>query len=354
MSLQWQYKQLLDRQHLRPDPRQKQLVAVLDAFAHQLEESVNAKRWLFFRNQAPQSLYLYGAVGRGKTMLMDLLFDTIRVPKKRYHFNEFMLWLHEELKRHQGIKNPLAVIAQSLADQTSLLCFDEFQVRDIADAMLLGRFFDLMLDSGVVLCVTSNIHPSELYADGLQRERFMPVINRLTRDFSLLPLFDGGDYRRSNTLSTHRYFTPANTTTNTQILVLLSQLQTQVGVERCVVRVLGRQITSLAIFRQAKAIAFHFDALCATARSAADYRELARQWPNFALLNIPQLSDDHADALQRFIVLVDQLYEHQCACFFSSNHPIDQLYTQQKMSVPFARCASRLYSLQHFPLHLAA
>jgi len=350
MNLLWRYHRQVEQQRLHPDRRQQQVVRVLNSFAQQLCDNVNSRRWLFTRKRPPQSLYLYGEVGRGKTMLMDLLYESIDLRKERHHFGEFMLWLHAELKRLQGKKNPLTQVAGAIAKKTDLLCFDELQVNDIADAMLLGRFFNHLLDTGVVLCVTSNLHPSQLYADGLQRERFLPVIKRIECDFVLLPMFDGSDYRRFELLDSERYLIPADGATRERMLLELCRFQDQPPLEDCVLRINGREIAGLALFRQARAAVFSFDSLCATARSSGDYLELTRQWPVFALLNIPRLDDNRLDEVRRFIQLVDQLYEQQCACLFTAEAPIDQLYQGEKMRVPFARCASRLYSLHHLPI----
>lgn len=350
MGLLSRYQHQIAHKHLHPDRRQQQVVRVLNAFAVQLEQSINARRWFFARRQAPKSLYLYGKVGRGKTMLMDLLYNTIKVQKRRHHFGEFMLWLHAELKHQQGKKNPLNLIASSIAKSTDLLCFDELQVNDIADAMLLGRFFHHLLDSGVVLCATSNQHPNGLYADGLQRERFVPVIQRIEQDFALIPLFDGSDYRRFDLLDSERYLVPANQTNREQILLELYRFQDDPPLADSVLLINGRPVTSIALFRHAKAAVFSFEALCATPRSSSDYLQLAQDWSIFALVNIPRMDEKHLDELHRFILLIDQLYERRLACLFTAEAPIDELYTGEKLRVSFARCASRLYSLQHHPI----
>ena len=243
------------------------------------------------RGEAPQGLYLYGPVGRGKSMLMDLFFDSAPVAaKRRVHFHAFMLEVQARLTllREQGKRDdPLLVVAGEIAAQAWLLCFDEFQVSDIVDAMILGRLFESLFEKGVVLVATSNTEPRDLYKDGLQRERFLPFIDVIMARLDLLALGQGTDYRLDRIQGVRVYHTPSGAAARGQLDEIFAALTDDAPVQACVINLLGRELTVPAAARGVAR--FSFDDLCRQPLGAADYLAIATHFQTVFVDDIPIL-----------------------------------------------------------------
>lgn len=351
-----QYKLQVERGQLCYDEQQYQLVGHLNSLASQLNLPIwhNAK-----------GLYIYGPVGRGKTLLMDQFYQQVQSPRKvRLHFHHFMARVHQELHSISGTKEPLQHIARQWAAQYQLLCFDEFFVNDIADAMLLGTLWRYLFQLGVVLVTTSNAPPHELYKNGLQRQRFLPTIALLEQYCDVISLDNGIDYRRQHEHNQPYYMQHANML---QLQQLAEQLYGTVEVSASI-RIANRNIATL--WRNDKVIGFDFMALCSGPRSQLDYMALAQQFSAIAVHQLPQFSyqadkpivhgvedqyqREHKEFFvsqldneaRRFIALVDECYDQKCQLLLTAAVPIHQLYQAKQLTFAFERCSSRLYEMQ--------
>lgn len=323
-------------------------------------------------SQQPCSgLYIYGPVGRGKTMLMDSFFNHLPIKRKiRLHFHHFMARVHQELHALTGLENPLQLIAKRWAKDYQLLCFDEFFVSDIGDAMLLGTLWRELFALGVVLVTTSNSPPDELYANGLQRSRFLPTITLLKQHCRLIALDNDIDYRRLNAADFCYYGVAAD---NLWLKRLTAQLTGEL--QPCAhINIHQRLIP--ALWRNQHAIGFDFMALCSGPRSQLDYMALADEFSVIAITDIPQfhqVSDtailhgveenyqrEHSfvfvskldNEARRFIALVDECYDRGCLLLLTSVVPVTELYQASQLKFAFERCISRIYEMQSWlPLH---
>jgi cell division protein ZapE len=302
---------------------------------------------------APQGLYLYGPVGRGKSMLMDLFFRTVAVEKKRrVHFHAFMADVHERIFAfRQRVKrgeekdtDPIPEVAAELADETQLLCFDEFAVVDIADAMILGRLFKALLENGVTVVATSNVEPTRLYEGGLQRERFLPFIALLKEQLDLLALEGPVDYRRRRLHEMPLYFTPLGRHAHEALGKAWGRLTDgAAGIPRTLA-VKGRTLT---VPRSTNGVAWvGFSDWCESPLGAEDYLALARRFPTVILEGVKVMQGPEGrDPARRFVALIDQLYEMKTKLVASAEAPPDALCTDPKVP-EFRRAASRLHEMQ--------
>jgi len=292
-------------------------------------------------------VYLWGGVGRGKTYLMDLFFDCVDRPDKlRIHFHRFMQWVHSELAIFQGEKNPLEKVAEKITVQTKLLCFDEFFVQDIGDAMILSGLFQVLFERKIILVATSNIHPDGLYENGLQRKRFLPTINLIKTNTNIVQIEAGTDYRLRRLSQAKLYHSPINGKTNDLLLKTFYELapdEDEIHF-RETVEILGRGLPSLYCCDDV--VWFDFQNLCDGPRSVHDYIELAKLFHAIIVSNIPQLDSTNEDLCRRFITLVDELYDRRVKLIISAHAPIDTLYTGEKLFSEFERTASRLLEMQ--------
>jgi len=297
----------------------------------------------------PQGLYLVGEVGRGKSMLMDLFFAAAEVPRKqRIHFHRFMLNAHKRFhayrRTHPGVDDPIPPLADSIASEAALLCFDEFQVRDIADAMILGRLFQALFDRGVVVVATSNTAPDDLFAGQPGRDAFLPFIAVLKQHMDVLEMDVGRDFRRRRMRGVRTWHVPADAMAERALDAAFEQL-THGAVPRTeTLEVMGRK---LAVPLAAEGVArFDFDTLCRTALGSADYLAIASRYHTLILDGIPRLSPDNYNEALRFINLVDTLYDHRVNLIASAAAVPDQLYRRGENAKMFERTASRLDEMQ--------
>lgn len=297
-------------------------------------------------DRAVPGLYLYGGVGRGKSMLMDLLFDTAPVvPKRRVHFHAFMQEVHAAIhaQRARGGEDPVRPVADAVADGATLLCFDEVQIGDITDAMLVGRLFERLFARGVVVVATSNRHPDELYKNGLNRHLFLPFIAMIKERLEIHHLTGAADHRRDRAADTGRYLTPLGPGALAALDAAWARLAGGPGAPR-VMEVQGRSFT-LPAFRAGVARA-SFAELCGKPLGPADYLALAEVAKVLILDDIPVLSPRRADEAKRFVTLIDALYEARVRLICSAEAPPEGLYPEGAGAFEFARTASRLHEMQ--------
>ena len=296
-----------------------------------------------------QGLYIFGEVGRGKSMLMDLFYEFTNMPgKRRVHFHEFMRDIHASIHawRKAGAKgsDPIPALVQQLAANAWLLCLDELQITDIADAMIVGRLFQHLMDNGVVVVITSNRAPQDLYKDGLQRERFLPFINLLASRLDLLELSAERDYRLGRKRGLQVYHAPLGPAAEAQLDQAFARLTEGAVARPDQLMVNGRV---LDIPRAAIGVArFSFKDLCGRPLGASDYLELASQFHTLILSGIPLLSPDNKDEARRFVTLVDALYEHKVTLICSAAALPESLYPTGIGAFEFQRTVSRLMEMQ--------
>jgi cell division protein ZapE len=344
--------------HLEADPVQELAAEKLQSLHHALvgyrpasgraawRERLGLSRR---RGEPPQGLYIFGGVGRGKSMLMDLFFAAAHVERRRrVHFHAFMLEVHDQVhRRHRGPTaegDALAAVAESVAEKSWLMCFDEFQVDNIADAMLLGRLFTTLFDLGVVVVATSNLAPDDLYRGGLQRERFLPFIDLLKERLDVLELDGVIDYRRSRIKGMSVYHAPLGAGATAALTESFGRLTDgEIGTPT-VLLVQGRR---LAVPKAAKGVAcFHFAELCGRPLGAADYIAIATHFHTVIVDGIPLMSPDHRNEARRFMTLIDALYEHRTNLICAAAGSPDELYPAGDGAAEFRRTASRLAEMQ--------
>ncbi|MFV2002930.1 MAG: cell division protein ZapE [Paracoccaceae bacterium] len=303
-------------------------------------------RDFFSKPDAPDcGLYLWGGVGTGKSMLMDMFTDAVQVPKRRVHFHAFMLEIHARMHeaRKYGVDDALAPVAAAVAQQVRLLAFDELQINDITDAMIVGRLFELLLSAGVLIVTTSNRAPDELYKDGLYRPLFLPFIDMLKDRMRVHELASGFDHRQGKLAASGAYFTPADGVARRAIDRLWKQLAGGAG-EALVLNVGGREV-NLAAFRNGVARARFWD-LCGRPLGAADYLELVRNIRVLILEEVPCLSRSNYNEAKRFVTLVDTIYEAGIGLAMSAADVPERLYLEGAGAFEFERTASRLREIQ--------
>jgi cell division protein ZapE len=300
-----------------------------------------------------RGVYLWGSVGRGKTLLMDLFFHCLPfAAKKRQHFHRFMAAVHRRLKSLRDEENPLELVADQIAAECRIICFDEFAVSDIADAMILGNLFSALFERGVTLAATSNIAPSDLYRDGLQRQRFLPAIEAIEAHTKVLQMGGDRDYRLGVLEGAAVYLTPAGTEANTQLEASFAAIAPDQGDTNGSIEILGRAIDFI---RSSEGVIwFDFDAICDGPRSQDDYIELAREFQTVLVSNVPVLDANHENQARRFVALIDEFYDRKVKLILSAAAPPAALYTGTRLAQVFERTQSRLMEMQsHAYLALA-
>lgn len=329
------------------DTAQAKAVAALDILYHHLLAHPVPwwRRWRGRAAAAPKGLYLWGAVGRGKTYLMDCFFECLPfAEKQRLHFHHFMQMVHARLKALPDQEDPLRVVAKHFSAQARVLCFDEFFVSDIGDAMLLGRLLQYLFEDGVTLVATSNLPPDALYKDGLQRERFLPAIRSLKQHTYVLHLDGGSDYRLRHLERTRLYYVPAGAEADSHLQAFFRQLSGGVHSSTAPLLINEREIP---VKEHADGVVwFGFRNLCGGPRSAADYIEIARAWHTVLVSDIPVLGAEQEDEARRFVTLVDEFYDRRVKLAVSAAVPLEQLYTGKRLTFEFQRTASRLTEMQ--------
>ncbi|MGE5267686.1 MAG: cell division protein ZapE [Deltaproteobacteria bacterium] len=352
----WQcYQQRLASGQIAPDPAQAPIIARLDDLAGALEASRSgrAPRLSIFRMSkraapaAPRGLYIWGSVGRGKTMMMDLFHLAVGFsPRRRVHFHQFMAEVHERIARGRATTDgdPIPFVAAEIAGEAPLLCFDEFHVTDIADAMILGRLFKSLFERGVVVVATSNVPPDRLYWNGLNRQLFLPFVAMLEDRLDVLEIGSNKDYRLEKLQGRPLYFHPADRTAKAEIDEIWSRLVGSNTAAPAEVECNGRRIpVPMASDGVAR---FTFGDLCSQPLGGADYLAIARAYPTLILEDIPILTPDRRNEARRFITLIDTLYDKGNCLVASAAAEPDQLYPAGDGSELFVRTASRLMEMR--------
>jgi len=340
------YKQSLAKRGFVSDPAQWRAVERLQRLyeewsAYKAKRS-NALKRLLVHPELPKGVYLWGPVGRGKSFLMDAFYRCVPlVRKRRVHFHHFMREIHRELDELRGTEDPLAAAAERTARRYRLVCFDEFHVADIADAMILGRYLEQVMDRGVEFVMTSNYHPDALYPNGLQRERFLPAIELLKKRLDIVGVDNGTDYRRLKMERMKVY----HVGTDAPLARIFDELR-DVEEERQPLDVEGRRIAYRK--RAGGLVWFDFDVLCGGPRSYADYVDLAKRFHTVMLSGVPRMSPKESDAARRFTWLVDVFYDDRVNLIISAAAEPEDLFTAGEQAAEFQRTVSRLHEMQTF------
>lgn len=342
------YQQLIDAGTIRPDAAQREAVLLLDERYQALCRRPGGwlKR-LRGKPASPEGLYLHGKVGRGKTMLMDLLAESLEEacqPVWRIHFHRFMDQIQNRLHQLGQRQDPLRIVAGEIAGRARTLCFDEFHVADIGDAMILGALLETLFERGVTLIATSNTEPDKLYADGLQRVRFLPAIEAIKTHCLVHELGASEDYRLRELVRHPIYYSPDSEQARQDLAEEFIALAAGERISSQPLKVRGHRIQPL---KRAGSVAwFDFATLCQGPRASGDYIELARRFGTLIISNLPQLGPDDNDAARRFIHLVDECYDRAVKLIIAAAVPPQELYTGHKLAAPFERTVSRLIEMQ--------
>jgi cell division protein ZapE len=339
------YCALIANGELAPDAAQEQAAGQLDA----LEEALRAYRPLrfFSASQPPMGLYLWGDVGRGKSMLMDLFFETAPIKKKlRVHFDAFMVDTHARIheERQQTSDDPIPAVANAIAREAILLCFDEFQVTDVADAMILGRLFEHLFAAGVVVVATSNTPPPRLYEGGLNRQLFLPFVAMLEQRLDVVALNGPCDHRLQRLSQLDTYIAPLGLAANAKMDAAWLRLTDRKRGEPEILKVLGRK---LRVPQSAKGVArFSFDDLCRQPLAAPDYLAVAHHFHTLLIDGIPTMTADERNEARRFTTLIDVLYDQNVKLICSATAAPEALYPDGDGADAFRRTASRLMEMR--------
>ncbi|HEV2817257.1 MAG TPA: cell division protein ZapE [Allosphingosinicella sp.] len=344
------YRALVAAGELQPDQDQQRAVAVLDTLAGRLAAS---RRGFFRRPPPPGGAYLWGGVGRGKSMLMDLAFETIAyAPKRRVHFHEFMIEVHERLRaeREKEEGDPVAAVAAAIAEEAKLLCFDEMVINNPADAMILSRLFSRLLEEGVTVVTTSNRPPRDLYLDGLNRELFLPFIDLVERELKVVPLNGPTDYRLDRLGGMPTWYVPNGPEATAALSEAFFRLTDYPVEDRAKVPAEDLALPGGRILHVPKSLkgvaVFSFRRLCGEARGAADYLAVARRYHTLILVGIPVMGPEKRNEAARFVTLIDALYEHKVKLLAAADAAPDALYPAGDGAFEFERTASRLIEMQ--------
>lgn len=351
------YDALVAAGELRPDPEQRAAAGRLNRLQAELE-AVPKRGSLLWRlaGRKPEALrgvYLWGAVGRGKSMLMDLFYDQLTIQRKRrVHFHAFMLDVHARMRevRKSESGDPIPLVADALAENTRCLAFDEMVVNNSADAMILSRLFTALIDRGVTMVATSNRPPKDLYKDGLNREHFLPFIALVEERLDVMGLNGPTDYRRDRLGDGARWFVPADDAASAALSAAFFRLTDYPPEDRAHVPTLELDVGGGRLLHVPKALkgvaVFSFKRLCGEARGASDYLAVARHFHSVIIVGIPRMGPENRNEAARFVTLIDALYEYKVKLLASAAAMPDQLYIAGDGAFEFERTASRLAEMQ--------
>src|SRR5437763_4740798 len=349
------YRERIAAGEIHTDPAQERVVAKLERLHHALRDYLPATErrgllsWLGLAEPRPppQGIYLWGPVGRGKSMLMDMFFAAAPIERKRrVHFHAFMLDVHDRIERERRAhsEEPVAKVAADLASEAALLCFDEFQVNDIADAMILERLFRALLEAGTVVVATSNRQPERLYENGLQRDRFLPFIALLKERLDTVELDSGRDYRLARMRGRKGYHCPTDAAAQAALEAAFADLTDYGDIRSETLTVLG---STLTVPRAGRNVAwFSFEELYGRLHNASDYLALAERYAALIVDGIPRLSPRERNEAQRFHILIDALYEARTLLVASAEVPPAEIYVAGDGAFEFERTVSRLIEMQ--------
>lgn len=350
------YNQKIADGTLRSDPvQQKAAIALERLYQDILKVSQKRRNWFAFgktKKDFIKGIYFHGGVGRGKTMLMDMFFECVpdTIPKRRVHFHEFMIEVHAYInaRREDGepetVDATLPALAERIAERARVLCFDEFHVLDVADAMILGRLFTALFGRGVVVVATTNWPPDKLYEGGLQRERFVPFIELLKTRLEIFHLDNGMDYRAQVLVEEGSYFWPLGEFTQKKITKLFDQLTGFETPKKEHLKIRGREILVEAAVRDTAR--FTFSQLCERPLGAEDYLKVSKTYKTIFVEGIPRMGYDRRNEAKRFMTLIDTLYDNKTKLIVSADEPPEKLYFGHDHAFEFERTISRLREMQ--------
>ena len=342
------YEAELTKRGFQSDPAQLRAVDALQRCAGEWAlykgKRSNSLKKIFNRPGIPRGVYMHGGVGRGKSFLMDCFYTAVPIRRKtRLHFHEFMREVHRELSGLQGTVNPLDELGRRIAVRYKLICFDEFHVADITDAMILHRLLAALFDNGVGLVTTSNFRPDALYPNGLHRDRILPAIALLNERMEVIDVDNGTDYRQRALEQVELYHTPPGPQADAAMTAAFERLAATHD-EDPALHIEARQIRARR--RAGSVVWFDFKELCGGPRSQNDYLEIASQFETVLLSGVPQMFVRHASEARRFTWLVDVLYDRRCKFILSAAAPPEQLYTEGPLAHEFPRTVSRLNEMR--------
>ncbi len=355
MTPKQKYQNDIEHSGFQHDPAQQYAVEKLDQLYHQFLEYVSTppeKLRLFSKLLGrkaqvtmPKGLYFWGGVGRGKTYLMDLFFDALPYEKKsRMHFHRFMQKVHSELSSLKDVSDPLQIVADRFKQQADIICFDEFFVSDITDAMILGTLFEALFERGIVLVATSNIPPKDLYRNGLQRARFLPAIKLIEQQCIEVNIDSGIDYRMRTLEQAEIYHFPLDEKAQANLEHYYLQLSRDECRDTKSVEINNRNIEVKGACDGV--LSASFSQLCESSRSQSDYIEISRLYHTVLLSEVKQMGRNRDDAARRFIALVDEFYERNVTLIISAEVALESLYSEGQLEFEFQRCQSRLIEMQ--------
>ena len=340
MNIQENYQSL---QNLIEDPAQSEVIDEFAKLQKNLSPLNQNKSFLdFFKKEKKvKGIYLWGDVGRGKTFIMDMFFSSIKnIKKNRLHYHYLMSEIHEQLKKNKNKKNPIEAIVNSIGQETKILCIDEFFVEDIADAMILGKLLKGLFENRVVLVMTSNSEPKDLYKEGLQRDRFKEAIGLIEDNMSVINIGNGPDHRMRNHINETKYHSIHDKNSHNYFSNLITE-KSPLGTEKnALITINNRKIKS--ILKSKIIIWFDFNTICGTNRSVSDYISIAKQFQNVFISEIPILDSEKENEARRFISLIDEFYERKVKVFITTAVNYKKLYTGKKLTFEFKRTESRL------------
>lgn len=342
------YNAALATGNFNPDPIQKQAVEYLDKIHHDILKNENGSKgfFSFFKKSEPiKGLYMWGGVGRGKTWLMDMFFDSLPIENKmRMHFHHFMKYVQAELNKLQGQSDPLQTVADIIRKKARVICFDEFFVSNVADAMILGDLFTMLFEKGVVLVATSNIAPDGLYKNGIHRDRFLPAIAQVQKHTTVMNIDSGTDYRLRLLKQAKLYVSPLSEETKDWLSERFETLSVNQTVSTDPITVNGRTIN--IIKRTETLLLADFRELCMQPRSASDFIEIANNFSTVMVDNVLALDDTLTDPVLRFIYLVDEFYDRRVKLLVRAEQSILEIYQGKKLAFEIERTRSRLLEMQ--------
>lgn len=330
------------------DPAQADIFTHLDHLTISIKQSESKRRSLFkrFKKQKPiTGLYLYGSVGAGKSYMMDTFYQALTTPnKRRVHFHAFMKEMHAALKTHAGEANPIKHIIHQFAKKVRVLCFDEFIVNDIADAMILGRVFSALFDEGVCVVITSNMEPDQLYLKGVQRISFLPTIALLKKHLTVLPCLAKQDYRLRQLANAGTFHTPINENTDKKLEESFLIMSTDHALPDKHITLADRAVSVIKVSNDC--VWFDFNVICHPPRSQHDYLELSERYKTIIVSHIPVMQANQHNLILLFIRLIDVLYDAKCRLICSAEAPVTALYPEGRFTFDYQRTASRLLEMQ--------
>ncbi|MEF7616042.1 cell division protein ZapE [Aquincola sp. MAHUQ-54] len=348
MAVRQVYEAQLAERGYKSDPAQLRAIAALERCENEwlayLAQRSNAVTRLLRRPPIPRGVYMVGGVGRGKSFLMDCFFQSVPLRRKtRLHFHEFMREVHRELQELKGLQNPLDELGKRIAHRFRLICFDEFHIADVTDAMILHRLLEALFNNRVSIVTTSNFRPDDLYPNGLHRDRILPAIDLLNRKLEVIDVDNGTDYRRRTLEQVEMYHWPLDASADAALTRAFEGLA-EVRDEAPVLHIEQREIPAR---RKAGGVVwFDFKQLCGGPRSQNDYLEIASQFHTVLLSNVPEMPPRLASEARRFTLLIDVLYDRRVKLIMSAAVPAEQLYTEGPLSHEFPRTVSRLNEMQ--------